>query len=149
MSESKTEIILEEKIMLGFVKVSELFKKESSAYFKNYGLTFAQYNVLRILEISEKGQMPITRISKKMLVSSANMTGIAKRLEKNGFLLRKGDLHDERIKLLEITPKGIQTLKNIKTYDELSTINFLKGCPDKDKKILISYIRKILELDRI
>jgi DNA-binding MarR family transcriptional regulator len=93
--------------------------------------------------------MPITRISKKMLVSSANMTGIAKRLEKNGFLLRKGDLNDERIKLLEITPKGIQTLKNIKTYDELRTINFLKDCPDKDKKILISYIRKILELDRI
>ena len=108
-----SDLSLDEKVMLGIVKVAERFKKESSALFQNYDLTFSQYNVIRILGSSDNGQNKITNIRKIMLVSGANMTGLAKRLERNGFLIRKGDPNDERITWLEITPKGKQTLKNI------------------------------------
>ena len=48
-----------------------------------------------------------------MVVSGPNITMIAKRLEKNGFLLRERNPEDERVTLLKITPKGRRTLNKI------------------------------------
>jgi len=76
-----SDLTVDEKIMMAIVRVSELFTKEASAVFRNYGLTFPQYNVLRVLDASENGQNTMTNISGIMLVSGANMTGIGKRLE--------------------------------------------------------------------
>ena len=109
----KSDLNADEKVMVAIVRAAELFKKESGAIFKNYGLTFAQYNVLRILDATPNGKNTITNVSRIMLVTGANMTGVAKRLEKSGFLIRRGDANDERITLLEITPKGRQSLRNI------------------------------------
>lgn len=44
-----------------------------------------------------------------MLVPRANMTGIAKGLERSGFIIRKSDPRDERVTILEITPKADKT----------------------------------------
>ena len=102
-----------EKLMIAIMRISELYKKECSLIFVNFGLTFSQYTVLRVLEGSEKGQNTMSNVSRVMLVSGANITGIAKRLERDGFILRKSIPQDDRVTLLEITPKGKQTLKNI------------------------------------
>jgi MarR family 2-MHQ and catechol resistance regulon transcriptional repressor len=52
-------------------------------------------------------------VSRIMLVPGANITGIAKRLVKVGFIVKKSDSANERVTILEITPKGKRTLKNI------------------------------------
>ena len=109
----KSSLDSDEKVLMAIIRTAELLKKGVGAIFKNYGLTFSQYNVLRILDSTPNGKNTITIVSRIMLVSGANMTGVAKRLEKNGFLIRRGDANDERIKILEITPKGKETLKNI------------------------------------
>jgi DNA-binding MarR family transcriptional regulator len=144
----KSDVKMDEKVMVALVKASELFKKDSDAIFKNYGLTFSQYNVLRAVNNSEGGQNSVTNASKIMLVSSPNMTGISKRLEKNGFIIRKSDLKDERITLLEITPKGKQVLKNIrKTHDE--NINgYLQSFSAEDKKRLLEDLKRIFNKSR-
>ncbi|MFH2130402.1 MAG: MarR family transcriptional regulator, partial [bacterium] len=95
---------LEERIMLAIVRISESFKKKNSALFKQNGLTFSQYNVLRILESAETGRMSISEIGNMMLVSGANMTGIVRRLEKVGFIAIERLKSDERVKLLSIQP---------------------------------------------
>ena len=85
----KSDLNIDEKVLMAVVRISEQFKKDSSAILANYGLTFSQYNVLRVLDASENGENTITKVSRIMLVSGANMTGIAKRLEKNEFIMRK------------------------------------------------------------
>ena len=140
-----SDLSIDEKVLLGVVRVSELFKKESSALFQNYGLTFSQYNVIRILSSSENGQNTITNIRKIMLVSGANMTGLAKRLERNGFLIRKGDANDERITWLEITPKGKQTLKNITREKNQFVKELLKDYSDELKLEIITRLKEMLD----
>jgi len=140
-----SDLSLDEKVMLGVVRVSELFKKESSTLFRNYGLTFSQYNVVRVLCSSENGQNTITNIRKIMYVSGANMTGLAKRLERNGFLIRKGDPNDERIKLLEITPKGRQTLKNITREKDQFVQELLEDYSDELKLEIVTRIKKMID----
>ena len=83
-----------------------------------------------------------------MLVSGANMTGIAKRLEKNGFLIRKNDPNDERVTLLEITPKGRQTLKNISEEKDRQIKKYLESHADQEKHQILSSLKKILKKGR-
>ena len=139
----KSKMTLDEKVFMSIVRTSELFKNKISNLFKNYGLTFPQYNVLRILEISENGQDTITNVSKILVVSGSNMTGVAKRLERGGFLIRKSDPNDERITLLEITPKGRQTLKNLEEEKDKIESIYLEDHTDEQKNVLLSSLSQI------
>lgn len=139
----KAALETDEKVMVALVKASELYKKDADAIFKNYGLTFSQYNVLRVLNRSKNGQNSVTNASKIMLVSSPNMTGIAKRLEKNGFIIRKNDSKDERITLLEITPKGKRVLKNIRGAHEENIRSYLKSFAGEDKVRLLEDLKQM------
>ena len=94
---------LDENIMIAVVRAAETFKRMVSAIFRKYDLSFPQYNVLRVLDASKGGQSRITDVSRTMLVPGANMTGLAKRLEKNGFIVRKSDPNDERVTVLVVS----------------------------------------------
>lgn len=144
----KSDLTRDEKVMMAILKSAEAFKKASSNFLKNYGLTFTQYNVLRALDASDDGRLTITETSNIMVVSGANLTGVAKRLERNGFLIRKSDPKDERITLLEITPKGKQTLKNIVDEKEANVIRFVSDFTADAKVELLSNLKKVLKKAR-
>jgi len=70
-----------EKVLIAIVRAAENFKRTHTAIFRKYGLSFPQYNVLRVLDASRNGRNKISGVSRIMLVPGANMTGIAKRLK--------------------------------------------------------------------
>jgi DNA-binding MarR family transcriptional regulator len=135
---------LNEKVLIAVVRVSETYKKDCSSIFRNYGLTFAQYTVLRVLEASVDGRNTMSNVGRVMLVSGANMTGIAKRLEKSGFLVRKKDPSDDRLTILEITSKGHQALADIELEKNGLLERYLEGYTDDRKKDLLEGLKKIL-----
>jgi DNA-binding MarR family transcriptional regulator len=135
----------DEKIIMALVRAAEKYKKESGAIFKKYDLTFPQYNALRVLDASEGGRNTITNVSRTMLVSGANMTGVAKRLEKNGFLHRKSDPNDERLTLLVITPKGKKTLKSVEDEKERFLRGYLSAYSSDEKDFLLSMLKRIIK----
>jgi len=135
---------IDEKVMIAIVRVSESYKKASSSIFRNYGLTFAQYTVLRVLEGSENGQNTMGNVSKVMLVTGANITPIAKRLEKDGFLLKKGDPCDDRLTILELTTKGNATIENIEREKNALVEHCLKECSAHVRSDLLNMVKDIL-----
>lgn len=141
----KSDMSIDERVMMAIVRIAERFKKNSSALFTQWGLTFSQYNVLRVLDASENGWNTMKNVNRIMLVSSANMTGIAKRLEKNGFIIRTSDPHDDRSKRLQITPEGRQMLKEISDYKERSVKKYLTNFTDEQKAELLESLREILK----
>jgi hypothetical protein len=78
-----SDLSINEKVLIAMVRAAELFKRSHTAIFRNYGLSFPQYNVLRVLDASQNGRNRISEVSRIMLVPGANMTGIAKRLERD------------------------------------------------------------------
>lgn len=139
---------LDEKVMMAMVRIAERFKKNSSAVVKKWGLTFSQYNVLRVLDSSENGENTMKNVNRIMLVSSANMTGIAKRLEKSGFIIRKNDPNDDRIKRLQITPEGTEVLREIADHKERSVRQYLIKYSGDQKADLLQTMRDILTQTR-
>jgi len=145
MPKQRSNLSKDEKIYMALIRTAELMKKNTSAVFRTYGITFAQYNVLRYLGEIKGGQRTMTNTSKIMLASGPNMTGIAKRLEKKGLIIRKGDPRDERVTILEITPKGRKTLSNmIHVKDEILERLFF-DYSDDEKSILHEGLTKIIK----
>ena len=140
-----SDLSTNEKVLMAVVRAAESFKRTHSSIFRNYGLSFPQYNVLRVLDASLNGMNKISEVSRIMLVPGANMTGLAKRLERDGFLIRKSDSNDERVTILEITPKGKRTLKNIKKEKDRSIELILKGFSGKEKTEFLNKLKKLIK----
>jgi DNA-binding MarR family transcriptional regulator len=76
------------------------------------------------------------------------MTGIAKRLEKSGFIVRKNDPSDDRVKWMQITPEGVQVLRAISDYKEQDLTKYLREYSDKEKSALLESLQAILKQAR-
>jgi MarR family 2-MHQ and catechol resistance regulon transcriptional repressor len=146
MSKDKASenMTLDEKVLIFIVMASELFKKKSSAVFKQYGLTFSHYNVLKYLAACEDGHDTVGNVSKRMLVTGANVTGLAKRMEKAGLIERRNDVKDERLTLLQITPTGLKTLNAIREVQERHVAEYLQEYSADKKEEILSVLKHIV-----
>jgi DNA-binding MarR family transcriptional regulator len=141
----KSDLSTDEKVLMAIVRAAEFFKRSHGSVFKNFGLSFPQYNILRVLEASKNGQNKISDVSRIMLVPGANITGIAKRLAKEGFIVKKSDPRDERVTILEITPKGKKTLKKIEKQKDQRLKSMLKNLSMAQKRDLVDKVKRILK----
>ena len=139
----KSNLSIDEKVLMGIVRMAETFKRIHSTVFRKYGLSFPQYNVLRVLEASKDGQNKIGNVSGIMLVPGANITGLAKRLAKDGFIEKKSDPNDERVTILKITDKGKTTLKRIENEKDEWLSIMLKDLSQAEKNDLLDKVRRI------
>lgn len=147
-NEEASSISLDEKVMIFVVMASEMFKKKSSAVFRQYGLTFSQYNVLKYLVACEKGRDTVGNVGKSMLVTGANITGLAKRMEKSGLIERRNDAKDERLTILQITPKGLIALDTIRDIQEQHVGRYLQMFSQDRKKETLALLKHIIRKGR-
>ncbi|MFC1534235.1 MarR family winged helix-turn-helix transcriptional regulator [Thermodesulfobacteriota bacterium] len=141
----KSDLSTDEKVLMAITRAAEIFRRAHTGIFRNYGLSFPQYNILRVLEASEKGRNRISNVSRIMLVPGANMTGIAKRLEKSGFIKKKSEPGDERVTILEITPRGKRTLRNIEKEKDECLGSLMKGFSRKQKLELLGNVKRLIK----
>ena len=141
----KSDLNTDEKVLMAIIRAAEHFKRVHSSVFRNFGLSFPQYNVLRVLDASQNGQNKISDVSRIMLVPGANITGLAKRLEKDGFIIKKSNPGDDRVTLLEITPKGKKTLQNIEKEKNQWLELMMHDLSKKEKVALLDMVKQILK----
>lgn len=139
------DLTFDEKVMMGIVGAAENFKRTQATIFKKFGLSFPQYNILRVLDASKGGKNKISAVGKIMLTPGANMTGLAKRLEQQGCILRKSDPNDERVTQLVITQKGKDLLKQIENKKDVVIDQVLEGLSKKTKKEYLEITRHIIK----
>ena len=136
---------IDERVLMVTVRAAEFFKRVHSSVFKKYGLSFSKYNLLRALDASPQGRSRISDVSRVMLVPNANITGVAKRLAKDEFIVKKSDPTDDRVTILEITQKGKDTIKTIEKEKDSSLNMMLKGLSGKEKSELVKKVNIILK----
>lgn len=76
-----------------------------------YGLTFARFEILRLLGFTRTGMLPMGKISDRLQVHPASVTSAVKRLEKEDLIRRETDEEDNRIVLAVLQPKGRRLLE--------------------------------------
>jgi len=88
------------------VRVQQLLLERIEAVLRPLGLTFARYEVLRLLSFSSAGAMPMTRMGSLLQVHPTSVTSAVDRLEKQGYVARSRQDSDRRVVLASITPAG-------------------------------------------
>ena len=72
---------------------------------QNFSVTLPQFDVLSELERAGD-PLTMSQLSKELMVSNGNVTGVIDRLEKTRFVKRVRAEHDRRIQFIELTAKG-------------------------------------------
>jgi DNA-binding MarR family transcriptional regulator len=100
----------EQEAMLNVIVTGSWLIGELNAAMAPYGVTPAQYNVLRILRGTHPGTLTCSAIGARLLDRTPDVTRLLNRLERVGFVHRKRATHDRRIVEVGITDEGLQLL---------------------------------------
>lgn len=88
------------------VRAQQLLMERIEAELRPLDLTFARYEVLRLLSFSRAGSMPMTRLGSLLQVHPTSVTSAVSRLVKQGYVERTRGAHDRRVVLAVLTASG-------------------------------------------
>jgi DNA-binding MarR family transcriptional regulator len=71
-----------------------------------FGLTFARYEALMLLNFSRAGSLPLGKMGARLQVHPASVTNLVNGLERAGYVRRTPHPSDRRTTLATITPAG-------------------------------------------
>lgn len=99
-----------QEAMLNVMVTSSWLLGEMAATMAPYGMTPAQYNVLRILRGSHPETLTCSAIGERLLDRTPDVTRLLNRLERAGLVHRERAEHDRRVVEVGITEKGLDLL---------------------------------------
>lgn len=76
-----------------------------------FGLSFARFEILRLLGFTRTGRLPMGKISDRLQIHPASVTSAVKRLEREGLIERRPDIEDNRVVLASLLPAGRRVLE--------------------------------------
>ena len=88
------------------VRVHQLLLERVDAVLRPLDLTFARYEVLRLLSFTSAGSMPMTRLGSLLQVHPTSVTSAVDRLERQGFVVRERQAADRRVVRAVLTEAG-------------------------------------------
>ena len=138
----------EEEAMLNVHRTASHLSGPSQAYFKQFKLSPASYNLLRILrghhQRGERMGVRASEIGCQMVVRMPDVTRLVDRLEKMGLVSRSVDADDKRVKFVKITKKGLSLLERI----EGGVLDLLHSQLGHMTKAQLTELSRLLELAR-
>jgi DNA-binding MarR family transcriptional regulator len=108
---SDTKLAL--RVHLRLATCRNLLMRVARRSVEQWGLTLPQFDVLAELGRAPKEGFTFIELSRLLLVTSGNLTGIVDRLEANGLMVREHDPRDRRLVRIVLTKKGRQLVDEI------------------------------------
>ena len=130
--------------LLNIVLTGSLLNKEGTKFFRPFGITEAQFNVLMILKYqSDQGRINQTSLGNMMLVNRSNVTGLVDRMEKAGLVRRVDDPQDRRVNLVEMTAQGAKVLETAGKAYYARIEQLMEGMSSQEYALLSKTLEKI------
>ena len=108
---------------------------------ENFSITLPQFDVLA--ELDRAGEpLTMSQLSRELMVSNGNVTGVIDRLEKTGFARRMRADHDRRIQYIELTSKGKREFSRMAAEHERWLAGLLSGVSPADMSKLQELLLK-------
>lgn len=98
---------------LALLRTADMAKRRCSDLFEAEGITFQQYNVLRILRDAGAQGLPTLEIGERMIERTPGVTRIVDRLEAKGWVERERCKEDRRKVWCRITACGLELLERL------------------------------------
>lgn len=117
-----------QKVMVNTMFTNGWLVTQLRAFFKPFGVTEKQYNILRILNGASK-PLSTSQIRERLLDKMSDTTRVIDRMIKKGFVLKKVNETDRRLVDITLSPEGKSLLNviNEKMHDTDSIVNNLSS----------------------
>jgi DNA-binding MarR family transcriptional regulator len=115
-------------------------RKALAAQFKT---TLPRFDLMAQLERAPQG-LQMGELSRRMLVTGGNITGIVDPLERAGLIVRTEDSADRRVYLVKLTKEGRRQFGQMAVEHESWIVNLLSGMPKREQRALsdsLSHLR--------
>lgn len=93
-------------LVTSVMRAQQLLLARVDAALKPFALSFARYEVLRLLAFSRTGSLPLSSVVARLQVHPTTVTSTAERLVRDGLIAREPHPHDGRAALLVLTDAG-------------------------------------------
>ncbi|MFZ0014775.1 MAG: MarR family transcriptional regulator [Acidimicrobiia bacterium] len=91
-------------------RVQQILEARVEEALAPFGLTFARFEILRLLGFSRDGRLPMGKISDRLQIHPASVTSAVKRLERDELIERRIDSGDNRVVLASLLERGRELL---------------------------------------
>jgi DNA-binding MarR family transcriptional regulator len=104
-------------LVYAVLRASGALLRESRRFFRRFGITEAQFNVLNILGEAPEG-MSQRELGDFLVVDRSNVTGLLDRMEREGWVQRRPEPGDRRAHRVSLTASGRKLWKRaLPAYD--------------------------------
>ena len=129
-----------------FVRASGLVRRLMEPFFAKFGISGAQWGVLRALGGAQDDGEPglrLTDIGDRLLIRPPSVTGVIDRLERMGLVERTSSAQDMRAKHVRLTPAGRQLFGRVKEDRKAKVSDILGGLTPKEQSDLNVLLRRL------
>ncbi len=127
------------KALINILYTANWITSFQNEFFKPFGISPQQYNILKILNGAGK-PLKVQTIKERMIERSPNATRLMDKLCDKQLIERKACAEDRRVVFIEITDKGRQLLKNVS--DNFND-DLIKNITDEDAQLLSDLLDKM------
>jgi MarR family transcriptional regulator, 2-MHQ and catechol-resistance regulon repressor len=103
----------QQEAILAILRTADVVKSRLNEVMDAEGVTFQQYNVLRILRGSHPDPLPTLEIGERLIERMPGITRLLDRLEDKGLVTRQRCTHDRRQVHCWITEAGLDVLRRL------------------------------------
>ncbi len=130
-------------VVTSVMRAQQLLLSRIDAVLRPFGLTFARFELLRLIAFTREGRVPLARAVKRLQVHPATVTSAVDRLVKDGLAAREPHPDDGRAAVLAITDAGRDLVERATTA--LNAVFTDVGMPQEDAVALVRIIARFRE----
>jgi DNA-binding MarR family transcriptional regulator len=109
---------------------------------RDFETTLPRFDLMAQLERCPNG-LRMSELSKRLMVSGGNVTGITDQLEREGLVVRALDPADRRAVSVKLTEKGVQRFREMAARHERWIVELLSGLTPEEKQAMFGLLQKL------
>jgi DNA-binding MarR family transcriptional regulator len=104
--DENAEVYAAMRAVTSIMRAQQVLLAELDTLLKPHGVTFSRYEALVLLNFSQHGSLPLSKIGERLQVHATSVTNVVDRLEAAGLVRREPNPRDGRGTLAVITEEG-------------------------------------------
>lgn len=129
-----------------FVRTSGLFRGLMEPYFLRFGISGAQWGVLRALQRAEAEGLTGLRLGdlgRRLLVKPPSVTSVVDRLERSGLVARREVAADQRVRQVVLTGAGRELVGRVLEHHPARVRGVMGGLSREEQQELSRLMEKL------
>lgn len=124
-------------------QIHDEMRKNINNAMRAQGMTMAQWDALIELDLAPEKRLSFKELEQRLHIAQSTTVGIISRLEQKGLAEGFGDPNDRRIKLVRITPAGMERIAESEQGRAEAEARLLAGLTETERDIFLVLLKKV------